>query len=591
MMAEAEKKRSIFSLSPRLVMGGLRLLRYLFLHHFREVFVVTILVAVLALPFVMRGAVADQAPSGGERLTILTPHNGTIRREFGDAFSRHMREQLGRKVSIDWRNPGGTSEIARVIDSEFAASFENYGKKKTQVSWKERLKKFDPRRGATVTKKKALDQNARAEFLASNVGIGIDLFFGGGTYDFQVQAEKGHLVSQDHEERYGLGALVTEEPEWFKEDVLAMSFGGEPFRDPENRWVGTCLSSFGICFNRDGLQRLGIQKVPDAWEDLADPRLRGEVALADPSKSGSITKAFEMLIQQQMAIAVAQEVARAGQSELELSDEEIVRSALAQGWRNGLRIIQRIAANARYFTDSSSRIPLDVAQGNAVAGMCIDFYGRTFVELAAAGPGGVSRVGYASPPGGTSVGADPIGMFRGAPRPDLAHAFMRFVLSPEGQRLWNYRAGAPGGPSATSLRRLPVRQDAYLSEELVHFTDPEVLPYQSSSLFTYHPKWTAGAFDAIRFIVRLMCVDSHDELRESWRAIVAAGMPPDAVRIFEDLGMVNYGLAMGGIAETLSSGRKLEELRLARDLLDSFSGQYRRAARLARRSARPSLEK
>ena len=158
-------------------MGGLRLLRYLFLHHFREVFVVTILVAVLALPFVMRGAVADQAPSGGERLTILTPHNGTIRREFGDAFSRHMREQLGRKVSIDWRNPGGTSEIARVIDSEFAASFENYGKKKTQVSWKERLKKFDPRRGATVTKKKAPDQNARAEFLASNVGIGIDLFF------------------------------------------------------------------------------------------------------------------------------------------------------------------------------------------------------------------------------------------------------------------------------------------------------------------------------------------------------------------------------------------------------------------------------
>ena len=37
-------------------------------------------------------------------------------------------------------------------------------------------------------------REARAAFLASDVGCGIDLFFGGGPYDFARQATAGRLV-------------------------------------------------------------------------------------------------------------------------------------------------------------------------------------------------------------------------------------------------------------------------------------------------------------------------------------------------------------------------------------------------------------
>ena len=39
--------------------------------------------------------------------------------------------------------------------------------------------------------------------------------------------------------------------------------------------------------------------------------------------------------------------------------------AVSHGWADCLRLIQRIAANSRYFTDSATKIVHDVAQGEA----------------------------------------------------------------------------------------------------------------------------------------------------------------------------------------------------------------------------------
>ena len=57
--------------------------------------------------------------------------------------------------------------------------------------------------------------------------------------------------------------------------------------------------------------------------------------------------------------------------------------------------------------------------------------------------------------GGTSVGVDPIGVFRGAPDPALASEFIEFMVSEKGQKLWNWKPGTPGGPQRYALRRLP----------------------------------------------------------------------------------------------------------------------------------------
>jgi len=88
----------------------------------------------------------------------------------------------------------------------------------------------------------------------------------------------------------------------------------------------------------------------------------------------------------------------------------------------GLRLLQEIGANARYFTDASQKPPIDVADGDCAAGMCIDFYGNQQQE-ALRRRGDWGRVGFVSPPGGTAYSVDPVAILRGARNRAAAEAF------------------------------------------------------------------------------------------------------------------------------------------------------------------------
>ena len=538
----------------------------------RLIIILTLLVAVLAAPFLMRPEDRAAMNTKAERLIIISPHNESIRSEFERAFARYMRDEHEREVWIDWRQPGGTSEIAKYLQSEYENAFGNLWRKEWGSG-------FSNVRGAVTNAKIDPDSEdpgdfskeqilARKRFLNSgdSVSSGMDLFFGGGAYDFQKQANAGILVATDASGQYGPAALARERPDWFSDDIMPASASGEPFRDEDWRWVGTVLSAFGIVYNEDSLARLGIEEIPDAWEDLTDPRLFGQVALADPTKSGSVTKAIEMMFQQQIRQALSEG----------LPEEEAVR----EGWKRAMQMMLKISANSRYFTNQASKIPHDVSQGDAAAGMSIDFYGRTSSEFYRRDDG-TSRVLFVMPEGGTSIGADPIGLLRGAPHPELAHRFLEFVLSPEGQKLWNYRAGEDGGPIRTSLRRPPIRKDFYVEANLPHQSDPDVNPYEISKGFTYEAEWTGSMFNALRFIIRCACVDTHHEQRDAWEAIIEAGLPADAVEKFADISAIDYDQALGPISETLRAKDKIAEVNLARELAATFRQQYRDAGAAA----------
>ena len=240
-----------------------------------------------------------------------------------------------------------------------------------------------------------------------------------------------------------------------------------------------------------------------------------------------------------------------------------------------MRMILKISANGRYFTDSSSKVPLDVAQGDAAAGMCIDFYGRTYNEIKKKKDGS-SRIHFVMPQGGTSIGADPIGMLRGAPNPELAHRFIEYVLSNKGQKLWNFRPGTPGGPLRAALRRPPIRKDFYIAENLQYMTDADVNPYELSAGFTYRGKWTGAAFTPLRFAIRCACVDTHIEQRAAWKALAHAGMPAEALAEFEDVSAIGYDRILGEIRTTLESKDKIKEVALARSLSSHFRRKYRK---------------
>lgn len=522
-------------------------------------------------PYVLKPRESTAPARYDRRLVIVTPHPERLRAEFGQAFTRYWKARTGETVAMDWRVPGGTSEIAVMLKSEYSAAFQQLWTRTMGQPWTPAVAQN------FMNPKAPANDAARAAFLKSDVGIGVDIFFGGGAYDFQIQSEAGALVAQAGQGT-GIAGLRVKHPTWFGEEGIPEKVSGEPFRDGQDRWVASCLSSFGIVFNRDVLRRLGIDKDPTQWRDLADPRLRGQLALADPGRSATVTKAFEMLIQQEMQMAITRLMAEPGR----LKPEEIEAEGVRQGWISGLNLIQRISANARYFSDSSSKIPLEVARGDAAAGMCIDYYGRSTEEETRRADGS-SRVGFVMPVGGSSVSVDPIAMFRGAPEPELATAFMEFVLADEGQKLWSYRAGTPGGPTQTALRRLAARRDFYTPENLASMSDATEMPYEKAKSFTYHPEWTGAAFSTLRFLIRVLCVDTHEEQRAAWKELSHKEFPVHATEVFHDLNNIRYDTALGDINKVVRSRDKVAETRLARSLGDGFRGNYKLAVKLARR--------
>lgn len=529
-----------------------------------------LLAFVLALPFALRPK-AEFAGRADDTVVIISPHNEAIRYEFEAAFRDSYQRRTGRSVALDWRLIGGTSEITRYLEGEYVASFQNHWTHQLGRPWSATVQAaFADGRQAKDAPEEA--KAARAAFLESPASCGIDVFFGGGAYDFISQARAGRLVPLYREDEA--------RPDWMDEAVVPVKHAGDDFRDPQGRWTGTVLSSFGIVYNHDALARLGLP-APVRWADLRDPRYLGQIALADPTKSGSMNKAFENVLQEKI-----HEVFRARLESARFATEEARSSAeaaaVAEGWAEGLRLLQAISANARYFTDSAQKVPVDVAAGNCAAGMCIDFYGRQQVETLARRAGS-ERVAYVSPPGGTIFSVDPIGLLKGAPHPGPARAFIEFVMSREGQRLWNRKPGTEGGPARYALRRLPVRRDAYGEPgEAALRSDPLEAPYGIAEPLVYRPEWTAGLFAELRFIMRVMCLDAHPELVTAWREVAAAGCPPEASAALRDVSAVDYAAASSTIKQALRAKDKTAELRLARELGERFRAQYQQAAELAR---------
>jgi ABC-type Fe3+ transport system substrate-binding protein len=530
--------------------------------------IILALVATVALPFILRPRQASPEEAD-DTVVIITPHNEAIRHEFSVGFREWYKARTGRTVFLDWRMVGGTSDIARYLEGEYAGSFRNIWTSRLGRAWSSEIQ-AGYQNGRLPADAPPAVKDARQAFLASDAGCGIDLFFGGGSYDFAKQAQAGRLVDS---------GIAGRHPDWFAEDVLPRTFEGEEYWDRGHLWFGTVLSSYGIIFNRDSLLRLGFDREPAQWSDLADPRFIGEIGMCDPTKSGSIAMAFENVIQQRIhqRLDALWSAAPGG------DPGERTAKAVREGWVDGLRLLQLVGANARYFTDTSQKPPIDVAAGDCAAGMCIDFYGREQQEAVRRRNEG-ERVGYVSPVGGSANSVDPIALLRGAPHRAVAVAFIEYVLSLDGQKLWNFRVGTPGGPRQFALRRLPVRRDFYRRGEWSQYrSDPDVNPYSQGQALIHHDEWTGRLFVELEFVFRIMAVDAHPELASAWKEIISAPEPrrSRALAVLQDVSAIDYDQCLGRVRIGLESRNQVDAVRLARDLGELFRANYRRAGRIA----------
>ncbi|HWB19173.1 MAG TPA: extracellular solute-binding protein [Phycisphaerales bacterium] len=341
--------------------------------------------------------------------------------------------------------------------------------------------------GGTSEIRKMLESQTRAALEGGTpVGGSADLVFGGGSSEFK-RLKNPITVSAGGETRTAsILAPVDFDQAWLESVYGQNQIGDTVLYDQEKYWFGTALSGFGIVWNRDMLRQLGVGD-PVHWADLAHPKLVGHVALVNPAQSGSIATAFEAILKQ-------------------------------KGWTKGWQILRRAGANARYFSGSSLKPPIDVTQGDAAMGVCIDFYGRYQSQMVRM-VGDSDRVGYIDPPGETTIDPDPIAMLNGAPHPELAKRFIEFCLSVDGQSLWQFPAGGNTndglGPEKFELRRLPIVREMYdrYADRFIDHAEPF-----KTSLPTRYPDAPFREF--VSPIFASMVMDCQGDLREAWQAII-----------------------------------------------------------------------
>jgi ABC-type Fe3+ transport system substrate-binding protein len=343
-----------------------------------------------------------------EKLVIISPHWEGIRYEFSRAFA----EWYGQPVEVDWRDLGGASDDLKFVVSEF---------EKTPA------------------------------------GIGIDLFFGGGSDPFFDLAKRHLLDRYDPPNLAGIPAEI----------------GGMPVYDPDHRWFGVALSGFGILYNKRALAAKSWS-VLATWRDLAEKAPVGAVGSGDPRNSGSQHMIYEMILQR-------------------------------YGWDEGWALIYNLAGKVRSFDRSSSTTAKECAVGNTGYALAIDFYALT--QIAAAGK---ENMGFNLPRDCVVINPDSIAILRGAPNRLIAEKFVEFCLSDAGQNLLMVPRGQPGGAQRFSIERMSLRPAMY--EKHKGTTLVPINPFAQEISFRYDPKKGGARWGIVNDLIGATIIDVHAEL-------------------------------------------------------------------------------
>jgi len=180
-----------------------------------------------------------------------------------------------------------------------------------------------------------------------------------------------------------------------------------PLKDKRGFWVGTALEPHGLVYHPKKLARLGIP-APKEWDDLLNPKLKGEVAQCAPTRSSSSNATYEVI--------------------LSMFGED-------KGWE----WLKKLAANTGHFTARSRDVPTVVAKGEYSAGFAVPSY-MAFEEKLAG-----FDIKFVAPKN-AFVTPEPMAILAGARNPKAARAFIEFLLTERGQRVFMERGLFPITP-------------------------------------------------------------------------------------------------------------------------------------------------
>jgi len=202
------------------------------------------------------------------------------------------------------------------------------------------------------------------------------------------------------------GLLEPYTPEW----AAALP---EEARDEAGRWHGTYLTPEVIAYNTEAVP---AADVPRDWDDVLDPRWKGQVLIRDPLASGTMRTIFGMILH---------------------------RSIQATGdTAQGMDWLRRLDAQTKEYVLNPTLLYQKLARQEGL----VTLWDMPDIEELRARTG--LPIDYVIPTSGTPLVVDGIAVVAGTRHPELARAFVDFVGGMDGVLL-----------AARDFYRLPARAD------------------------------------------------------------------------------------------------------------------------------------
>lgn len=257
---------------------------------------------------------------------------------------------------------------------------------------------------------------------------------------------------------------------WQKLDIsrqeLADHLGAMPLADPDGFFCATETAGYGFAVNPAYLQKHGLPR-PKTWQELADARYQGHLALPVPSKVGFAPMMIDSVLQQ-------------------------------YGWNQGWAVLAGIAANARLVESGATFVTDSLGSGERGIGPAIDFF-----TASAIANGAPLQFIYPEP---TAYSPAHIAITAASRHADAARQFVAFVLSDAGQKLLFH----------PDIRKLPIRSAVYADKPDGYYN-----PFAAADL---HPV----VYDPVRALPRLalnnalfdrLFTDHHQRLQALWQKL------------------------------------------------------------------------
>lgn len=233
---------------------------------------------------------------------------------------------------------------------------------------------FEKLFGIKVARQRLSTGEVQAKIEEEKGNPSADVFFGGTTDPYNILAAEGLLE-----------AYVADNASHISKSV---------YKHKDNYWYGIYTGILGFMYNKNELDRLGIEP-PKDWADLTDPKYAGMIWLSNYNTSGTAKLVLNTMIQK-------------------------------YGHDEGIKYLTALDKNIEVYTKSGSGPSKNVGIGECLVG--IGFLHDGIYQIV---DNGYDNIGLVIPASGTTCEIGATAIFTGAKNSAAAKLWIEYALSPD----------------------------------------------------------------------------------------------------------------------------------------------------------------